>query len=191
MRAVAVPAMKLRKDSLATPIGRLMIVADERDRLCFVDFEDDEDRIRRLIPRYYGADAVLCSERPAGRIRDALAAYFAGKIRAIDSLAVAAPGTPFQCRVWSELRRIPAGETISYSTLARRIGSPAAVRAVGLANGANPIAIVVPCHRVIGADGSLTGYGGGLARKRWLLAHEGAELPLRTRRDSRFVGASG
>lgn len=173
--------MNLHADSLATPIGNLMIVTDEGGRLCFIDFEDDEERIRRLIPRYYGVDAALGDGRPADRIREALAAYFTGQIHAIDSLAVATPGTPFQRRVWSELRRIPAGTTISYATLARRIGSPAAVRAVGLANGANPIAIVVPCHRVIGADGSLTGYGGGLARKRWLLAHEGAELPLRAR----------
>jgi methylated-DNA-[protein]-cysteine S-methyltransferase len=168
----------LLRDHLATPIGNLLIVSDRQGRAFFVDFGDDEDRIRRLIPRYYGAGVSLTSEPAPRRIRDALAAYFAGVISAIDSVPVAAPGTPFQQRVWSELRRIPAGQTISYGTLARRIGSPAAVRAVGLANGANPIAIVVPCHRVIGADGSLTGYGGGLGRKRWLLAHEGAELPL-------------
>jgi methylated-DNA-[protein]-cysteine S-methyltransferase len=175
-------ALALRRDHLATPIGTLLIVADHEGRLCFVDFEDDEERIRRLIPRYYGGGAFLTSDRPPAQIRDSLDAYFAGRVTAIDSIPVAAPGTPFQQRVWSELRRIPAGQTISYGTLARRIGSPAAVRAVGLANGANPIAIVVPCHRVIGADGSLTGYGGGLGRKRWLLAHEGAELPLASAR---------
>jgi methylated-DNA-[protein]-cysteine S-methyltransferase len=174
-------APRLFGERLATPIGALLIVADEHGRLCFVDFEDDGDRIRRLIPRYYGGHACLTGDRPPAPIRDSLAAYFAGQVTAIDSIPVATPGTPFQQRVWSELRRIPAGQTVSYGALACRIGSPAAVRAVGLANGANPIAIVVPCHRVIGADGSLTGYGGGLDRKRWLLAHEGAELPLVTR----------
>lgn len=100
-----------------------------------------------------------------------LAAYFAGELRDFD-LPLAARGTPFQQRVWRALCDIPYGETISYGELARRIGQPAAARAAGLANGRNPISIVVPCHRVIGANGSLTGYGGGLERKRWLLAHE-------------------
>lgn len=103
--------------------------------------------------------------------RAQLQAYFAGELRDFE-LPLAAAGTPFQQRVWRALCDIPYGETISYGELARRIGQPKAARAVGLANGQNPIAIVVPCHRVIGADGSLTGYGGGLARKRWLLAHE-------------------
>ena len=173
-------AITLQRDRLATPIGTLLIVADEHDRLCFVDFEEDENRTRRLIPRYYGDGVCVAADRAPRKIRDSLEAYFAGRITAIDSIPVAKPGTAFQQRVWAELRRIPAGHTISYGALARRIGSPAAVRAVGLANGANPIAIVVPCHRVIGADGSLTGYGGGLYRKRWLLAHEGAELRLHT-----------
>jgi len=92
----------------------------------------------------------------------------------IDHLRVATVGTPFQQRVWAALRTIPCGETMSYGDLARRIGQPSAVRAVGLANGANPIPIVVPCHRVIGASGQLVGYGGGLHRKQWLLAHERA-----------------
>jgi len=103
--------------------------------------------------------------------------YFDGDIHAIDTIGVELNGTPFQKDVWTALRRISAGTTISYSTLARRIGHSSAVRAVGTANGANPVAIVVPCHRVIGADGSLTGYGGGLDRKRWLLSHEGVAAP--------------
>jgi methylated-DNA-[protein]-cysteine S-methyltransferase len=100
-----------------------------------------------------------------------LAAYFAGQLRDFD-VPLAPEGTEFQKKVWRELCRIPFGETISYSELARRIGQPTASRAVGLANGRNPIAIIVPCHRVIGADGSLTGYGGGIDRKKWLLGHE-------------------
>ena len=100
-------------------------------------------------------------------------AYFAGNLAAIDEIRVETGGTPFQREVWAALRTIPAGTTLSYSALAVQIGRPKAVRAVGLANGANPISIVVPCHRVIGANNSLTGYGGGMQRKRWLLAHEG------------------
>ncbi|RIK91560.1 MAG: cysteine methyltransferase, partial [Proteobacteria bacterium] len=104
----------------------------------------------------------------------ALAAYFAGDLGALGALAIRPGGTDFQRRVWDALRRIPAGATTSYGALAERIGRPGACRAVGLANGANPIALVVPCHRVIGADGSLTGYAGGAPRKRWLLDHERA-----------------
>jgi methylated-DNA-[protein]-cysteine S-methyltransferase len=99
-------------------------------------------------------------------------AYFDGDLHAIDALPVATEGTVFQKSVWQALRTIPTGKTMSYGELAVKIGKPAAVRAVGLANGSNPIGVVVPCHRVIGANGSLTGYGGGLERKRWLLDHE-------------------
>ena len=103
-----------------------------------------------------------------------LEAYFAGSLTDFD-LPMEMGGTDFQRRVWASLREIPYGETISYGELARRVGNPKASRAVGLANGRNPLAIVVPCHRVIGADGSLTGYGGGLDRKVWLLEHEAAQ----------------
>ena len=106
-----------------------------------------------------------------GEVIPQLRAYFAGELREFD-LPLELNGTPFQCRVWSALREIPYGSTISYGELARRVGNERASRAVGLANGRNPVSIVVPCHRVIGADGSLTGYGGGLDRKSWLLAHE-------------------
>ncbi len=98
--------------------------------------------------------------------------YFAGTRRVFD-LPLRPRGTPFQTRVWTALADIPFGDTISYGELARRVGNPAASRAVGLANGRNPLSILVPCHRVIGANGTLTGYGGGLERKRWLLTHEG------------------
>jgi methylated-DNA-[protein]-cysteine S-methyltransferase len=104
--------------------------------------------------------------------------YFAGDLDALADIPVNPGGTPFQRSVWSALRRVAPGQTVAYRDLARAIGAPAAVRAVGAANGANPIAIVIPCHRAIGADGSLTGYAGGLERKRWLLAHEGQQLRL-------------
>ena len=103
-----------------------------------------------------------------------LAAYFEGETHALEGLPVVLHGTSFQLRVWEELRRIPVGDTISYAELATRVGNPKARRAVGAANGRNPVAIVVPCHRVVAADGTLWGYGGGLDRKAWLLRHEGA-----------------
>lgn len=111
----------------------------------------------------------------AGGVRKAFERYFAGDIRALDSLAVDPGGTPFQAKVWMALREIEAGRTWSYEALAQRVGSPAAMRAVGAANGANPIPLVLPCHRVIGKNGKLVGYGGGMARKVWLLRHEGCE----------------
>jgi methylated-DNA-[protein]-cysteine S-methyltransferase len=164
-------------DRTRTPIGELIIVADPRGRLRAVDWTDHEDRMDALLRRRYGPGVVFEPARDPGGLTAALDAYFAGELGTIERLAVEAPGTPFQREVWAALRRIPCGTTISYAELARRIGRPAAVRAVGLANGSNPISIVVPCHRVIGADGTLTGYGGGIERKRWLLLHERAIVP--------------
>ncbi len=115
-------------------------------------------------------------DRDSAGIADRIAAYFAGEIDAIDTITVDAAGTPFQRAVWDALRRIPAGETASYGEIAAAIGNPRAVRAVGSANAANPVALVVPCHRVIRSDGTIGGYGGGLDRKRWLLAHERAQV---------------
>jgi methylated-DNA-[protein]-cysteine S-methyltransferase len=106
----------------------------------------------------------------------ALRRYFDGELTALDGVDVEMNGTPFQKSVWAALRKVRPGKTATYSEIARRIGTPAAIRAVGAANGANPVAVIVPCHRVIGADGTLTGYGGGLERKRWLLAHEAHKL---------------
>ena len=167
--------LDFRLDRLATPIGELLIVADGEGRLRAIDWSDYESRMRRLLDRYYGAGRYTIS---AGRDPDgpkkAMRSYFAGDIAVIDTLPVETTGTPFQRSVWQALRRIRSGTTISYAELARRIGSPRAVRAAGLANGQNPIGIVLPCHRVIGSNGTLTGYGGGLPRKKWLLEHEGA-----------------
>lgn len=160
-------------EELNTPTGPVLVVTDDEDRLRAVEWQDHEHRMHRLLHRYYGAAAVQL--RPASRCSAAsraLDAYFSGDTTAIDALPTATNGTPFQRMVWDALRAIPAGRPISYSALAARIGRPSAVRAVGLANGANPIPIVVPCHRVIGANGALTGFGGGVERKRWLLAHE-------------------
>jgi len=157
--------MTLYRDDIDTPIGRLSILVDETGALHMLSFGDGRD-----IQQLDGKDATRV--RDPGGVVTVLNNYFAGDLAAIDELAVAPTGTPFQLKVWAALREIPCGETRSYGDIARRIGDPKAVRAVGTANGANPIAVVVPCHRVIGSDGSLTGYGGGLPRKRWLLAHE-------------------
>ncbi|HEY1536151.1 MAG TPA: methylated-DNA--[protein]-cysteine S-methyltransferase [Polyangiaceae bacterium] len=159
----------------ATPTGRMLLVSDEQGRVHALDWHDHEERMRRLLGRYYGDVTLSLREASTeSAAKRALLAYFDGQLEAIKQVKVAASGTAFQNQVWSALRRIPRGQTLSYGALAKKIGRPAAVRAVGLANGANPIAIIVPCHRVIGANATLTGYGGGLERKRWLLAHEGA-----------------
>jgi methylated-DNA-[protein]-cysteine S-methyltransferase len=152
----------------------MVVITDELGQLRVVDWVDCESRMRGLFRRHNGEGVVeTCKTASASGARLALQAYFEGDLAAIDLLTTATQGTVFQCQVWRMLRSIPFGQTTNYATLARRIGRPSAARAVGLANAANPIAIVVPCHRVIGADGALTGYGGGLARKQWLLAHEG------------------
>lgn len=170
--------LRLLMDRLPTPIGEMIVLADADGRLCVADWTDHADRMERLLDRAHGRGgwSVEPATDPGGH-GTALAAYFAGDLVAIDDRPVAATGTAFRLAVWTALRAIPCGATVSYGELARRIGRPEAVRAVGLANGANPIGVVVPCHRVIGADGSLTGYGGGLARKRWLLAHEARAAP--------------
>jgi methylated-DNA-[protein]-cysteine S-methyltransferase len=166
-------------EQIETPTGRIRIICDDAPNVRAVDWDDCEPRLHELLRRYYGANAFELRQatRPSVAAR-ALSAYFDGDLDAINGLPTATNGTTFQGAVWSALRKIPAGRTVSYGMLAAQIGKPKAVRAVGLANGANPIAIIVPCHRVIGADASLTGYGGGLNRKRWLLAHERGERPL-------------
>ena len=167
--------LALLVDRLQTPIGELLIVADRAGKLRTIDWTDHEARMRQLLDRYYGKGGyTLEAARDPGGLTRAMRAYFKGDLDVIDKLPVETPGTPFQRSVWQALRKIRRGRTISYAELARRIGKPRAVRAAGLANGQNPISIVVPCHRVIGSDGTLTGYGGGLPRKKWLLEHEGA-----------------
>ncbi|VCU69053.1 Methylated-DNA--protein-cysteine methyltransferase [Pigmentiphaga humi] len=166
-------------ESTATPVGLMLVLTDEAGRLRAVDWEDYRPRMHQLLGHHYGKTGYALFDREgASEARRRLDAYIGGELSAIDGLGIATAGTPFQRAVWTELQRIPLGTTITYSELARRIGRPKAVRAVGLANGANPVSIVVPCHRVVGANATLTGYGGGLHRKAWLLAHEGArQLP--------------
>lgn len=161
-------------DRLATPIGELIVVADGDGALRAIDWTDHEARMTQLVDRYYGKGRYrMARKRDPGGLSSAMRRYFKGEIGVLQELPVALSGTSFQESVWQTLRKITDGSTISYAELARRIGKPRAIRAAGLANGQNPISIVVPCHRVIGSNGSLTGYGGGLLRKQWLLAHEG------------------
>lgn len=164
-------------DRIASPVGEVLLVVDGEGAVRALDFADYEARMLRLLQRHYGPVALTPGRAPEA-VRAALDAYFGGDARALDGLAVKTGGTEFQRTVWAALRAIPAGETRSYGQLAAAIGKPAAVRAVGLANGANPVGVIVPCHRVVGANGTLTGYAGGLERKRWLLAHEGAQARL-------------
>jgi methylated-DNA-[protein]-cysteine S-methyltransferase len=166
--------LKLTLERLPSPIGTILLVCDG-EAIRALDFEDFEPRFLRLLRQHYGADELASGKAPPA-IAAAISKYFDGDIHATDQLPTATRGTDFQRKVWAGLRRIPAGKTWSYGELARHINSPKACRAVGLANGSNPIAIVVPCHRVIGANGTLTGYGGGMSRKRWLLGHEGVTI---------------
>ena len=143
-----------------SPVGDILLKADGEGRLTDL---------------YLRHDVTEAGDGPFDAAREQLDAYFAGDLEEFD-LPLALHGTEFQLRVWDQLARIPFAETISYKELALRLGDLKLVRAVGLANGRNPIAVIVPCHRVIGANGSLTGFGGGLPRKRWLLDHERSVL---------------
>jgi methylated-DNA-[protein]-cysteine S-methyltransferase len=159
---------------LASPIGALVLAATPVG-LCWVGFDPDRGRMRAELERRFGPVVFETEPDPAGAV-GALRGYFDGDLRAIEPIPVDTGGTAFQRQVWTTLRRIPAGHTWSYADMAVAIGRPTATRAVGAANGANPVGVVLPCHRVIGSNGSLTGYGGGLPRKVWLLRHEGALL---------------
>jgi methylated-DNA-[protein]-cysteine S-methyltransferase len=169
------PPETLTLDRLTTPIGTALLVTDEAGSLRAFNWTDYEPTMRTWLARHY-PKAKLAEGKSPAPVREPFEAYFRGEAGALETVPWTASGTPFQLKVWETLCTIPAGETLSYAGLAERIGRPTAVRAVGLANGANPVAVVVPCHRVIGTNGSLTGYGGGLPRKRWLLDHESAEF---------------
>jgi methylated-DNA-[protein]-cysteine S-methyltransferase len=161
---------------IRSPLGPLMIAVRD-GRLCAVDLGNRPDLHDRLAAC---GDVRRNGRRAAAPVLDRLRAYCDGDLKALAASEVQPLwGTPFQRRVWSGLRSIPSGETVSYAQLARRIRSPKAVRAVGSANGANPIPLVLPCHRVVASDGGLGGYGGGLPMKRWLLGHEGVALSSR------------
>lgn len=166
--------LTLLEDKIATPLGPLWILCDEQFHLRAVEWEQHSDRMEQLLDIHYraGGYSRIPAKNPGG-LADKLADYFAGNIDVIDTLPTATGGTPFQRDVWQMLRTIPKGQVMHYGQMAEQLGRPGAARAVGAANGSNPISIVVPCHRVIGRNGALTGYAGGVQRKEWLLRHEG------------------
>ncbi|MBI5505529.1 MAG: methylated-DNA--[protein]-cysteine S-methyltransferase [Deltaproteobacteria bacterium] len=173
------PACVLRVDRVESPIGPVTFAVSDAG-VCALALGEGWERLRRRVEKAFGLSAPGAAARfeddslPA--LRRSLEAYFAGRTDALEDIDVDLRGTDFQKSVWAALRTVRPGTTASYGDIARRIDNPKAVRAVGLANGRNPVSLIVPCHRVIGADGSLTGYGFGLERKRWLLEHEGALL---------------
>ena len=175
--------MILARVRFDTPVGTLTAIARDAG-LCALSF--DGGRYDPLVPLAARFGSVETVEGDPLGVERVFRDYFDGGLDMLDRLPVDTGGPPFQQRVWAALRTIPAGRTASYLEVARAIGAPAAVRAVGAANGRNPVAIVVPCHRVIGTSGQLVGYGGGLDRKRWLLAHERALVPTDADRQPRL-----
>jgi methylated-DNA-[protein]-cysteine S-methyltransferase len=171
----AKPPETFSLDRLETPIGVALLVTDADGALRALDWEDHEARMKVLLRLHYGAPILHGAPAP-GELKAALRRYFGGDLDSLKAIKWRVAGTAFQHKVWNALTKIPAGTTMSYGALAAKLKAPNAMRAVGHANGSNPISVVVPCHRLIGANGSLTGYGGGLERKRWLLQHEGVVL---------------
>jgi len=186
--------IRLWRATIVTPIGEMTALASD-DRLCVLEFmgstpggvglaskRSRRSRLNARLKRWFPPHEIVDRRNPViAQTREWLTRYFKGQDADTADLPLEMHGAPFEKRVWKALLRIPAGETRSYGAIAKELGSPEAARAVGAANGANPIAIIVPCHRVIGSSGSLIGYGGGLDRKTWLLDHE-----RRWRRDVLF-----
>jgi methylated-DNA-[protein]-cysteine S-methyltransferase len=171
----AKPPETFNLDRLQTPIGTALLVTDAGGVLRALDWEEYEPRMKELLRLQYGT-VILEEARSPEDLSSALTAYFKGDIDRLNTIKWRVAGTPFQQKVWTALPKIRAGTTMSYGALAARLNAPNAMRAVGHANGSNPIGVVVPCHRLIGANGALVKYGGGLERKRWLLEHEGVRL---------------
>jgi len=162
-------------ETIESPLGDILL-AGEGDALTSLDFAGFEGRMDELLRIRFGEIERTAAKGTKAAAR--LQAYFQGDLAALDAVQIAPNGTDFQQETWTALRKVRPGETVSYGELAQRIGRPKASRAVGMANARNPIGLVVPCHRVIGTNGKLTGYAGGLERKRWLLQHEGAQVSL-------------
>jgi methylated-DNA-[protein]-cysteine S-methyltransferase len=166
--------MELFIDKLNSPLGIILLVSDG-ENLCALDYVDYEHRMTQLLEVRYGHFHLRERTNPVG-VSSKIQAYLEGDYSSLDQISVSAGGTAFQQQVWATLRTIPPGTAVTYGELATQLGKPTAYRAVGMANSLNPVSIVVPCHRVIGAKANLTGYAGGLERKRWLLRHEGIDL---------------
>jgi O-6-methylguanine DNA methyltransferase len=172
--------LELNRETLASPLGKIVLLSDRSGHVRALDWFDCRERMHDLLDRHYGRGgwAVSAAAEPASSALQALRAYFGGALDALDGLHWSTAGSPFQRQVWAALCSIPAGQTQGYGELAERIGQPGKARAIGLAVGANPISLILPCHRVVGSGGQLTGYAGGIERKRWLLEHEGVLLRL-------------
>jgi len=166
----------LHLETVPSPIGDALLVLAEDGALVALDWADCRARLDGWLSARFDGHEIAPREA-ASEAADAVRRFFAGETTALDAVPVDAGGTDFQAAVWAHLRTIPPGTTTTYGAIADALGSPGAVRAVGAANGRNPISLVLPCHRVIGSDGALRGYAGGVARKRWLLQHEGAHVP--------------
>jgi methylated-DNA-[protein]-cysteine S-methyltransferase len=166
--------MELRFDEIPSAIGTLVLVTDGV-QLCALDYVGYEQRMTDVLKPRFGNFHLKKNRNPCG-FSSHLRAYLHGELSALDAIPVSTGGTPFQQRVWAALRTISPGTVMSYGEMAAQLGQPRAFRAVGAANALNPIAIVIPCHRLVGTNGSLTGYAGGLERKRWLLEHEGVNV---------------
>ena len=165
--------VRLVSETVETPIGALLLVADADGALSMAEFADCTDRVDRWLQRRVRSGRYeLQRGKVSSQIKQAIAAYFGGDVGALRNIPIRLDGTAFQHEVWTALREIEPGRTFGYGAFAERLGRPQSARAVGHANGANPLSIVVPCHRLVGADGDLTNYGGGIERKRWLLDHE-------------------
>ncbi|MDR3104817.1 MAG: methylated-DNA--[protein]-cysteine S-methyltransferase [Yokenella regensburgei] len=166
--------LRLLEDKIATPLGPLWILCDEQFALRAIEWEEHSDRMEQLLNIHYRNDGYerISATNPGG-LSDIMHDYFSGNLTIIDTLKTATGGTAFQREVWQALREIPCGQVMHYGQLAEQLGRPGAARAVGAANGSNPVSVVVPCHRVIGRNGTMTGYAGGVQRKEWLLRHEG------------------
>lgn len=158
-----------------SPLGALILASTTSGEVAALDFEDNEARLHTYLARHNLAH--ISGQTPAP-VAAALTAYFAGNLAALAQIPVQPSGTLFQLRVWQALQQIPPGQTRSYAQIAASLGQPSASRAIGMANGQNPISLIIPCHRVIGSSGALTGYAGGKARKAWLLRHEAADQQL-------------
>ena len=174
------PMQTLWFDRITAPKGAPfaeVLIAVDGEQLAALDFAGYEARMEHLLTRHYGSFRLTQKSNPCG-FSACLRSYLNGELEAVDTIPVNTGGTEFQRAAWQALRTIPAGKTATYAEQARRVGRPRASRAVGAANGQNPVAIVLPCHRVVGASGSLTGYAGGVSTKLWLLRHEGAVTDL-------------
>ena len=164
----------LYQNEFKSPIGEIVFL-DDGDRLCFLDFSENTNRLDTILKRKFGQFEIKKGDDVLG-IGSRLERYFQGELQALSDVSLNTPGTDFQLSVWDQLQKIPPGKVLSYNQLAAKVSNPRAIRAAGTANGSNPVAIVIPCHRVIGKDGSLRGYAGGEWRKQWLLNHEGYQI---------------